>query len=594
MSSHIASITSRTISAGSERAARPLCQRAFRVDNLAPEYRDTRISSLQGERREQFGLAMSDFFQTLEQADSLPLLAFAAREARDATLQKRVFAQLEEMSTWSPLNRPGWSLCQVGPPPSANFNDGNWLGTGLGIRVITRTLNILGDETLADLRYSLETLLRTEVASVRDDFAAHRPWYWNSPVSNQFVLPNTGVLQACLCLGGEAGDADYEFAVQNLLNALDSQGADGAHHEGTHYGVFTTKEILHAALAAAQAGDGRLAAHPQLKNFGGWLSHLLQPGGRVVNFFDGSDRIMSFQPEADAGPLERLRLTQGQEMLDCLMLCALLGHHEASVVLRSQFPSLYPSELSVAAARFLEDRPAAAMPPSFAAFSSSPLVTWRSSWADEADGVWVRGGSAADTHDHADRGHVNYIVRGREWLIEAGSAEYGASDMAANFQMGAGHNVLQIGSAASGAACKGRDAAITVTRLDAAGGDVTVDATAAYDGAQLQKWTRRVRWSDEGLRIDDRVNAAQPEIMLFRWHLGGDWPVEITVQTPGYRWRISWLGGALTLQADAPLKVSSVKMPHGLTYTRRAMHTCLIVETASPVGSLQLTTRVGE
>lgn len=86
MSSHIASITSRTISAASERAARPLCQRAFRVDNLAPEYRDTRISSLQGERREQFGLAMSDFFQTLEQADSLPLLAFAAREARDATL----------------------------------------------------------------------------------------------------------------------------------------------------------------------------------------------------------------------------------------------------------------------------------------------------------------------------------------------------------------------------------------------------------------------------------------------------------------------------------------------------------------------------
>jgi hypothetical protein len=582
-------------------AARPIVKRAYKAGDVEPEYLDTRALDLTSASRcELFSLSMSDFFQTDELSGTMPLLAVAAQIAPDPR-EREVFrlhllAQLEEVATWKKLNRPGWTLYRNGAPVAQDYNDGNWLGTGLGVDAIVSTLRVAGDMVAPELRQRLHALLQAEVASVRDDFTTKRVWFYNTPVSNQFVLPNVGVALACVELGKGRGDADYEFSVNNLLRALNAQGADGAHHEGAHYGSFTTREILMVARATAEQGDRRLIEHPHLKNFGFWLLHMMQPGGHIVNISDGIDRILKMENETTpTSKLGSRRFPPSVGILDSLLLWAMTsGDATASDAIRQVFPNLYPNVLGLEYSKWAARQPVTHEKlASFAAFNSSPLVMWRSGWDDKADGVWVRGGSARDSHDHRDRGHVNYIVGGRKVLIEAGSTDYAEIMKSPELYQGAsGHNVLQIGTTTAGAQRKGGDCPITVRKLDAGGGDVTIAPTNQYDPKVLKAWSRRVVWNKDGLEVEDDVSLADGvlQTVLFRWHLAADFAVAIAPSDEGKTVSVSWPGGALKLQADAPLEVTATKMPHGITYFSRAMHTCLLVQSAAPIAALHLTT----
>ena len=580
-------------------ATRPLVRRAYRFEDIAPAYLDTRAAALTGNRREFFALSMSDFFQAWELAETLPLLTVAARDCPDqnlkAELRAHLHAQLDEVATWKKLNRPGWTLYASGPSVAPDYNDGNWLGTGYGLRAIADALRAAGDTIPGSMRAKLLLLMQQEVAGVQDDFATRRPWFWNTPISNQFVLPNTGVIMAVLQLGKEANATAYEFAIENVLRSLDAQGRDGAHHEGAWYGPFTTKEILHAALAMAERGDRRLIKHPHLARFGDWLLHLLQPGNHVVNIHDGADRVMDLQtPDMKSGSPQPPRSVT---LLDSLLLCAMADDRpDLCGAITRLFPRLYPSALSL---RYIQStKPpfgSLSLPDAFAAFTSSPLVTWRNGWHEEADGVWVRGGSSADDHDHRDHGHVNYIVGGREVLIEAGSSDYAKiMETPEPYQGGLGHNVLQIGKTAAGAQLKGRDTPIVVRHLDKNGGEVVVDGTGSYAAEVLKDWRRRVIWDKAGLQVEDTVALAgdKADFVLFRWHLADDTVVTIIPGADAKTVQITWPGGALSLEADAPLEVTTAKLPHGITWNRRGWHLCLLVQSQEPVTGLRLATRL--
>jgi len=458
------------------------------------------------------------------------------------------------------------------------------------------TLHQAGDLVSPELRDKLHALLQNEVASVRDDFATSRPWYVNSPVSNQFVLPSVGVVRACIELGKRRGDADYEFGIANLLRALAAQGKDGAHHEGARYGSFTTREILMAARACAQNGDRRLIEHPHLQNFGFWLLHMMQPGNHLVNISDGIDRIVQLQnEEVPTVKLGSRQSPPGAAILDSLMLWEMAtGEPTVRATLARLFPNLYPSALSAEYSTWLEKQPKAQVETApFASFSSSPLVAWRSGWDDKADGVWVRGGSPQDSHDHRDRGHVNYIVNGKEALIEAGSTDYAeVMKTPEPYQGGLGHNVLQIGSTPAGAQRKGGNVPLTIKKLDAEGGDMTVSPTSEYDPKLLKNWTRHVTWNKAGLQVEDAValsdGVLQP--ILFRWHLATDAAVDISFANDQKSVRVSWPDGVLTLQADAPLQVTTAQLPHGITYFSHATHTYLLVQSAQSAQEMKLTT----
>ena len=572
-------------------------RRADRLEDVGKHrtWLDGRSAALEDEIKEVFALAMSDFAACNSLSKELPLLAAAYRLSGEKAFLDRVTAQLEELATWSPLQRPGWTCYAPGNRLPADGKDGNWLATGCGVRAIADTLELLPEGAVdKTLVAKLHLLLESEVVGVVDDWASKRPWFVrsNNAVTNQWVLPTEGLIRACLVLGAEDRREAYELGVANLLAALNAHGEQGEFEEGYGYASFTVTSLLHAAHAMAVAGDRRAIDHPFLAHFATWLVHHYQPGNMVINCFDagraydaarGSAPLLSLLAVCTGGPVARWALAHYLEG-----------------------PS---DDLAGLAARGLLDLPASAAPPLFAYYDRARRVNWRSGWEDGATGVWVRGGHRLDQHDHQDRGHVNVIAGGKPLLIEAGTPSYHHKLMMTHYTTGVGHNVLQIGAAFPerlgkageyvsypGWQKRGGIAPIEVRRLDGSGGEVVVDGTACYEG--LERWRRTVSWSANAITVVDDVALAgdTEELILFRWHLGTE--EEARLDSEGETHRVAWNGVTLTLTATAPLTLEQIQMPdHTLAGHTGGedpgnVHTCIVVRTSERRNALELTTQV--
>ncbi|MBN2310650.1 MAG: hypothetical protein JXR94_16885, partial [Candidatus Hydrogenedentes bacterium] len=286
-----------------EAAAEPIVRRVYTLEDVGRHrtWLDGRSNALEDEIRETFALAMSDFAACNTLAGELPLLAAGFRLTGDEALRARIAEQLEEMASWMPLQRPGWTCYAPGHRLPEDGKDGNWLATGCGVRAMGDTLGLLPEGAIDPaLRARLEEVLRGEVAGVVDDWATNRSWFVRSgnAITNQWVLPTEGLVRACLVLGVDEHKDAYELGVANLLKALDAHGEAGEFEEGVGYASFTLTSMLHAAHAMAVAGDRRAIDHPFLKRFPVWLVHHAQPGDLIINCFDAG---------AGYGAAERLR-----------------------------------------------------------------------------------------------------------------------------------------------------------------------------------------------------------------------------------------------------------------------------------------------
>ncbi len=552
---------------------------------------DGRSKALEDEIREQFALAMSDFAACNHLAAALPTVAAAARLTGDATLRRHVVQQLQEMSNWRPLQRPGWTLYQPGNRLGPDGKDGSWLATGCGIRAILTTLDIMGDQLPAELRASFRPLLAAEIDAVVDDWKTKRPWFvrTDNAGTNQWVLPTEGLVRACLFLGRERHRHAYELGVQNLLKALSAHGREGEFEEGIGYAAFTLTSFYHTARAMAVAGDRRALDHPFLAAYPTWAVHHIQPGRMTVNCFDaGNARI----PRAHKGWRSALSL-----------LVFTSQSTVANWALWEQFDG--PSDgLIGLLARSVGTKLPRTAPELFHAYRRAPMVVWRDGWQDDSDGVWVRGGHPLDHHDHQDRGHVNYIAAGRPILIEAGTPSYSNPDMGVHYASGAGHNVLQIGTffparpypVQSTAQYAGWQrphgtAPITVQQLGPNGGAVMIAAAACY--ADVARWDRHVQWDRARLTVRDEVTLAaeKKEIILFRWHLGTNRPVDVA--GAGQSVVLSWPAATMTLAADGPLEIEQGSAPDStLTGSEDNRHTCIQVRSRSAVHAIRIDTTV--
>jgi hypothetical protein len=199
-----------------------------------------------------------------------------------------------------------------------------------------------------------------------------------------------------------------------------------------------------------------------------------------------------------------------------------------------------------------------------------------------------------------DRGHVNFIVGKRPVLIEAGSTSYGSPDYLSLFKSVAGHNVLQVGStppselAPSTLRTAGqildrehRSAPITVNRLDADGGDITVDASGCY--ATVSRWTRRVIWTSDAVDIHDVVELKTPDLVTFRWHLGA--PADAMAKlTAGY---VSVDGINVGYSAGSSVKATVVPMPDQTLNSKGVTrHACVVLQSETAVSAFKLHTTV--
>ncbi len=581
------------VSQAHEALGKPLVRRAKNLSEVGENrtWLDGRANALEDEIRERFALAMSDFAACSLLSAELPLLAAAYRLTGEDALRERVLAQLEEMTSWSPLQRPGWTLYTPGNRLPPDGKDGNWLATGCGVRALAATLDVLPKDAVSPvLRDKINALLEAEIAGVVDDWQSKRPWFvrGNNPVTNQWVLPTEGLVCACLVLGVDAHRAAYELGVKNLLAALDAHGAKGEFEEGFGYATFTVAALLHTAHAMAAAGDRRALEHPFLMNFPTWLVHHYQPGRMTINCFDaggaydGAERtrpLLSLFAVCTGSPVARWAL----------------GH-------QVQGPS---DDLPGLAAKGLPPAGAEAAPPLFAVYERAARVNWRSSWDVNASGAWVRGGHPLDQHDHQDRGHVNFIAKGRPILIEGGTPTYSHPKMMTLYTPGIGHNVLQLGTEAPpehaeagtlvtrpGWQKAGGVAPIRVERLDARGGVVEVDGTRCYDG--LAQWLRNVDWDDTTIQVRDKVALKEgtTNVALFRWHLGTEEAVQITGDDRHFA--VAWADAELEVSADTPLSLTQVKLPdntlagHSSEDEPKNIHTCLVVQSKEPVGRVQI------
>ena len=561
-------------------AGRPITRRVDKYEDIGKErtWLDGRTRAMEGQPRQSwFGLAMSDFGTSGTLNSELPLLAVAFRLTGDAVFKERIVAQLEESVSWSPLQRPGWSLCVPGADPvPPDFKDGNWLATGLGVRALADTLELMPAGSLPQpLVAKVHTLLEKEIRSIADDWHTKRSWFIsaNYPRTNQWVLPTEGLIRACLVVGKEKHAEEYEMGVRNLLAALDAQGARGEFYEGIGYANFTLESMLHAAHAMAAAGDPRGLSNPFLRRFPTWMVHHLQPGRFRINCFDAGGARATAQDGSFRGLLS--------------LFLVLSNDPVARWALSNQFAGPSDDMIGILArATAGEEKD----PGLFAAYVGAARVNWRYSWADAATGVWVRGGHPLDSHDHYDRGHVNFILKGKPLLIEAGTPGYENPNIHVLYSTVVGHNVLAV----EGFTPKKAPAPITVRRLDAAGGAVVVDGTACHPG--LKQWQRQVSWSADHLAVTDEVRFPDGKTgaPLLRWHLGTDQPVEITATAGGAT--VTWADGQVTFESKAPLAVTQEMLPDNTVNLGKKigpdhLHTCVLVRVARPCAEWVLNTR---
>jgi hypothetical protein len=574
----------------------PLFRRMVRYEDMGKHrsWLDGRAVPLQDPTRTIFAQAMSDHAACNTLSSELPLLATAWRLSREESFRLRLIEQLTEMSTWSPLQRPGWTLFQGGTLPP-DGKDGNWLATGTGIRALADTFEVLGPEFLPnELKIKFDHLLAAEIADIVEDWKVKRTWFihYNNTITNQWVLPTEGLIRACLMLGRQNHLQAYELGVENLMASLDSHSPSGAFEEGIHYAEFTARSLYSAARAMAMDGDDRALSHPFLQNYPVWHIHHAQPGGSYINCFDAFSAARGNK----------------QLLSPLLSLAAICTRHPAT---RWAFKNLVPpaTDLPGLLTYLLPPAQPEDVPPLFAMYERACRVNWRNSWEPDASGVWIRGGHPTDQHDHQDRGHINFIIRGRPILIEAGTPAYHNPRLSTHYASGLGHNVLQLGVALPSAEARSRElppgwqkikttAPLTVHNLTSSGGSIEVDGSQAYD--HLTRWIRKVQWTDRSLTAEDEVvlESGYPDIVLFRWHLGTEESVSIPTQT-GLSLTAQWPDAQLTLSANVPLILSQESLPDNTLDYRdwdsplpEHLHTCLVMRTVSPETRVCITTSV--
>jgi hypothetical protein len=558
----------------------------YRRPNSLAEIHPSQLNSstaAAGPNGEVFALAMADCSQSDFLRHRGVELAISAAYLGDTECIAKCIDMLAAFKDRFPLQRPGWTLYE----PSRAMpegGDGVWLGTGWGITGIVDMLTILGDRVPASLQADLRVLLRKEVNAISRDWADKRPWFVKSRAvqSNQWIEPCVGLIKATLFLGDPDLLPAYNLGVENLAMSLELQGSDGAFREGFSYAAMTAGPLFSALDDLRMNGDLRCQAMPFVANCWIWLTQMIMPGRQFVNTFDSR---MSAMPAWTISTPHDATVSAAFSS----------GDPRAVPVLRTLFPR---GDTSIPGIRYLaalEATPpsAPAYLPTFGYFPSQQQVVWRSSWeapsaAQSALGLFVRGGSRLDSHAQRDQGQVSIYNGDRIVLMEAGTPDYSTPDFNDRYARAAGHGIMQFGELQPRSLAV--DSPIDVRRLDASGGHVVVNTTAAYTGVSLCQ--REVAWSASGnITISDKVRLAQaaaPGSELYRFHTGASESVSIEPVKGG--WTVSWPGATLRIYADTPIVVEQVQWPDAVKAP--FMHQAILIRVTEAVSSLDLHTEI--
>ena len=542
------------------------------------------ISKNVGVNQELRALAMSDVAQADFLRSKVVNMAFAWRYLHQQEYLDKTITILREVVKYRPLQRQGWSLTNATWKLPAE-GDGPNMATSWGIIGIVEVMELLGDNIPSDLQNSLRDLLYWEIQEVTRAWALKIPWYTKGDgdlASNQWIDPNVAVIRGCLMLGDPNLLPAYNMATENLARSLSIGGMDGSFLEGVSYAQMSLPNALGALQRMRASGDLRFDALPFLANSWKWWVHMLLPGGRYVNCYDSH---LGRQPEwSPKTPLSAMinAMNASQDK-------------DATTTFRYLFPdgnSTLDGILYWVSIHKESTQPQVVLP-TYAYFPSQQVLVWRSKFERPFDGptawaLWARGGSLLDSHIHRDQGQVSIYCGNRIVLMDCGTPEYSDPRINTQFANASGHGIMQVGELTPHS--QSVYAPISIEHIDAKGGSITIDTTAAYTGILSNK--RHLSWERDGkVSIVDTVifNHSVPAgTEIFRFHVGSSSAVDI--QKNNGNWVVSWEGVVMSLQCEKDISIEQLDWPDEVMPTRS--HRAVLVRNVQAIQSIRLETNL--
>ena len=559
-------------------------KRPTTIAEIPSELKDGRLANVALAKRETFALAMVDCSQTSWLSSNGVLLALTAKYTQNPEQLSRAVNMLEEVNKYVPLQRSGTTIWEpnVAMPEGG---DGVWLATAWGISAIVDISTILGDSVPVELRDRLRLQLREEVKRICQDWRDRRPWFVKSRcvVSNQWIEPSIGLIKACLFLGDPLLLPAYNLGVENLLASLQSHGQNGEFLEGFSYAQMSLLPIHEIIGKMRLAGDSRCISVPFVKNNWKWFAQMHQPGKMLVNCGDsGRSELPDYCFTVPFSSFSAAAMASGDP--------------DAQAMIRFLYPDPKPIgalEALKYADYLLENSGAGQVRlPTFAFFPSQQLVTWRTEFQPIASiqtalSIWAKGGTLKENHVHREQGHLSIYNGDRIVLMNCGTPFYNDPNYVSGFASSAGSNIMQVDQLApSGMAVS---APLAVNRLDANGGDISIDSSGAYLGATC---TRNISWDQTGLvKIVDQANlssAVPSGTEFYRFHTGSSESLNITGS--GKLWNVTWRGTTMKITSDKPIEVIQITSPDKVTAPFQ--HQTILINVQQQTNSLVLTSEL--
>jgi hypothetical protein len=558
-------------------------RRADRFDAIPQQYVSA-VALAAGANRDAVALALDD----CRQADFLRshgvTLALAVRKAGRQSHVDRMQDILRETLNWIPFQRQGWSL---GDPVRhlPVGGDGVNMATSWTLIGLSDILAILGDRVPVDLRASLRAAMQRELANVVDTWVARRAWYVQSSsvTCNQWIDPNSAVIQACLYLRDQRLAPIYELAASNLGITLRNLPADGAFLEGVTYAQMSLPLLFRAVESMAEIGDDRLRSSPFLRSSWRWMLHSQMPGGNLVSC--GDSRMGVLPSWASSVPLDSFALAATAS-----------GNPDALPSLRALFPGCgtWVSAASYSGRLLMAEVPPIPRLEPWGYYPSQQLITWRSAWSPASSssremGVWIKGGTLMEvSHGQRDQGQLSVYSGSTPILMERGTPDYGDPEYRSEFASARGHGIMQVDPIEPSNLAV--NAPANVLALGAAGGRVRLSLASAYRTAS--RCDREVEWDVSGrVQIDDIVALTREvpaDTEVYRFHLGASQRPQVGFWDG--QWVVQWESATVRVASPAPITVEVFSSRNALRAPNA--HYVLAIRTTQAVTGLAVRTVV--
>ncbi len=246
--------------------------------------------------------------------------------------------------------------------------------------------------------------------------------WWKRRDNNWNQVCYGGLIAGALAIGRHDPGLAVELlhdAYANIHRPLDACRPDGAYPEGPTYWSYGThyQVILLSVLKSALGTAWNLENYPGFRESAVYVNLMIGPSGRFYNYADGRERVRSMpalhwfasragNPALDAGERDRLARGGGD-------------FYEASGAANRFFP-LTLLWLDPDVAR-IEGRD---LPLHWLGDGPNPVAVHRSSPAEDALYLGIKGGSPSVNHGHMDVGSFVLDWKGVRWASDLGMQGY--------------------------------------------------------------------------------------------------------------------------------------------------------------------------